>query len=125
MLETIILNKFLCKNKARVFFIIRGLYAIAIIFSWYFMLRLWFYPYYIVEGNSSAVEALKKSYNLGLGFVNIIVSLLAFIIILGVPGLFVYAYPSALTYSIFGVFVLVSWISSWMSQAFIYRKLVK
>jgi hypothetical protein len=100
-------------------------YAVSLIFSWYFMLRFWFYPYYIVEGNSSAVEALRKSYNLGLGFVNIIISLLVFIVILGVPFYFVYTYPCALNYSIFGLFVFVSWISSWMSQAFIFRKLVK
>ncbi|KKP29518.1 MAG: hypothetical protein UR12_C0006G0005 [candidate division TM6 bacterium GW2011_GWF2_30_66] len=100
-------------------------YAISVIFSWYFMLRFWFYPYYIIEGDSSSVEALQKSYNLNLGFTNVIISLFVFIIILGVPGLFVYWYPNNITYAIFGVFLLVSWISSWMSYAFIYRNLVK
>lgn len=100
-------------------------YTISVVLSWYFMLRLWFYPYYIIEGNFSSVDALQKSYNLNLGFTNIIISLLVFIIILGIPGIIVYWYPNNITYSVFGVFVLVSWISSWMSNAFIYRNLVK
>ncbi|MFC1842854.1 hypothetical protein ACFLYU_04310 [Candidatus Dependentiae bacterium] len=98
-------------------------YAGAFIASWYLILRLWFYPYYLVDENIGSVASLQKSYNLGLGFLNVIISLFVFAVILGIPLLFVVLFPNVLTVTIFGVFLAIIWMSSWVSYAYMYRKL--
>lgn len=98
-------------------------YSCAFVYSWYLMLRLWFYPYFIVDSHISAFDSLKKSYNLGIGFVSVAVSLMGFGLILGIPVLISVLFPHIVTFIILGIILLIVWISSWISYAFLYRRL--
>jgi len=98
-------------------------YLASVITSWCLVLRFWFYPYYIIDENAGVIGSLKKSYNMGLGFLNVIISLFAFAIIAGVPLFIALKWPHIITFAILGVILAVVWMSSWVSYAYLYRKL--
>ena len=98
-------------------------YIIAMIFSWCLVLRLWFYPYYIVDEDAGIIDSLKRSYNMGLGFLNVVISLLVFLFIAGIPLAIALKWPDIITFTILGIILAIVWMASWMSYAYLYSKL--
>lgn len=99
-------------------------YGFSVLVSIYFTMRLWFYPYFLLDQEASAVEALRMSYNLKYGFANLLILFVLFEIILAAPTYYMIYFPSVLTYCIFGVCVAIVWMSSWKSYAYIYKNLI-
>jgi len=98
-------------------------YLIALVCSWYLMLRLWFYPYYLVDKQVGVLESLKQSYDLGIGFVSVAISLVGFGLILGIPLWISFSFPHVATFFILGIILAIVWMASWVSYAFLYKKL--
>jgi len=98
-------------------------YLFAFVLSWYLMLRFWFYPYYLVDKQVGIIESLKRSYDLGIGFLSVAISLAGFGLILGIPVLISISFPHVATFVIFGVILAIVWVASWVSYAFLYKKL--